>query len=367
MEYREFGKTGKRVSRFGLGAMRLPQKEGRVDFDAAGELIRHALRRGVNFIDTAYVYTDSEDAIGRATCDLDRSTFYIQTKCPLNVEDKPGDVRRYLEGSLKRLRTDYIDFYLAHDARAERAGEPLRRFLDEARRARDEGLVTHIGFSSHDDPAAVLRLIDSGEFDCMLVQYSLLDTNYTVPISHGHMRGLGVSVMGPLAGGKLVTPGEMTRLLASDEEKGVRPALRFVFSNQDIDVALSGVSTIEQLDEDIEIASNLAPLTDEEQRQIERAIFEKRQLAEIYCTACGYCMPCPNSVNIPEILRLAQYVRLYDLRDWAAETYRVQLRLGQGADQCFRCGECESKCPQGLPIQTLLAESHVLLGGEEPR
>jgi len=394
MEYREFGKTGKRVSRLGLGAMRLPEthtalplgaagrlvrrayakgvnvvletlgsarRVSRVDSDAAGELIRYALARGVNFIDTAYIYTGSEQAIGRAVADLNRSTFFVQTKAPLSVGESPGAFRRCLEHSLQRLGMDYVDLFLAHGACEAMLNGPLWDFISEARKAQSEGLVRHIGFSSHDKPAGVLRLIETHEFDCMLVQYNLLDTNYTVPIAHAHVQGMGVATMGPLAGGRLVKPPEAMKRLRLRVDHGVEPGLRFVLANDNIDVALSGVSAISQLDENLEIASDMTPVSEEERQQFELIVFEHRNVGDLRCTRCGYCMPCSEGVDIPGILQLALYLKLYDLREYAAEQYRLQRDTDQGADRCSGCGECEAKCPQALAIADLLRQTHHLL------
>jgi len=360
-EYREFGQTGQRISRLGLGAMRLPQANGRVDLDAAVRLIRHALDAGINVLDTAHVYAGSEEAIGRAIADRERASFLLMTKAP--PASAPGAIRRCLETSLARLGTQYVDFFLAHDARADRA-DALRVFLDEAHRAQEEGLVRHVGFSSHDTPAGILRLIDMDAFECMLVQYSLLDTSNRVPMHYARLKGLGVAVMGPLAGGRLLAPSEATRAYGDAGRWGIWPALRFVTAIPDLHVAFSGMQTAEQIDENLAIADDHEPLSDEERRQIELTAAERRNLSDLYCTGCGYCMPCPNGVNVPEVFRLAQYVRLYGLREYASRLYAAQVQLGQGADHCYRCGDCDAKCPQELRIADLLADSHKLLGGK---
>jgi hypothetical protein len=359
MEYREFGKTGKRISRLGLGAMRLPHAKGRVDLEATAALIARALALGINIIDTAYVYPGSEEAIGRAIAGrADRAEFLLQTKSA--ASDRPGMARRRLEESLGRLRTEYVDFLLVHDARLEKLDE-IRLFLAEARQAQSEGLVRHIGFSSHDTPTAVLGLIDLNEFECLLVQYNLLDTNHAAPIAHGRLKGLGVSVMGPLAGGSLAR----FDAVAPDagDGAGVGAALRFVFANDNVQIAFSGVNCIDHLDEDAALAADAHGLSEEERLALELTATDRKILGDAFCTYCGYCMPCPNGVNIPEIFRLAQQVRLHGVAEHARDRYGIQVKLSLGADQCMRCGDCEPKCPQALRVCDHLAESHALLGG----
>ena len=394
--YVTYGETGQRVSRLGLGAMRLPRRpdEGRlgglsqqlrrysagaanrafralrlpqrvhsIDLEAAVALIRHALACGVNLLDTASLYYGSEEAIGLATADIDRAAFCLQTKIPLRKDGRPGTVRRQIEHALQRLRTHYIDVLLVHDLREEDANGRLQLFLLDARQAQGEELVRHIGFSSHDTPAAVTRLIDTAEFDCVLLQYNLLDRRYAGPIADAHARGMGVAIMGPLAGGRILRPADAAPLPGPNGERAgaVAPALRFALANPYVHSVLSGVSTIEQLDENLAIAADRRPLSEGEINRIEYEASAVWPIADLYCTGCGYCMPCPNGVNIAEILRLAQRRLLYGMGDRVREDYQRLIDTGQGLEQCIACRQCEAKCPQQLPLLQKLRKCRSLL------
>jgi len=204
MQYRTYGNTNARVSLLGFGAMRLPTtKAGKVDFDQSTEIMRFACKQGVNIFDSHLHYCNkqSETAIGIAMEGIPREAYFIQTKSspwrPLRGRES---YRSRLERSLKALKTDYIDFYLAHGLTWEVFQKVGKRFIREMARARDEGLIRHIGMSTHDKPKNVIRLLDTGLFECILCQYNLLDLSNLRPIARAYAKGVGVSVMGPVAG-----------------------------------------------------------------------------------------------------------------------------------------------------------------------
>ncbi len=366
MRYTAYGKTGLRLSKLGFGVMRLPvielpDGEENVDFDKSTPLLRRALELGINFFDTHHNYhnTQSETAIGYATEGVDRSTFHIQTKTPTWKDLAEGETyRARLEAGLKRAKTDYFDTYLMHSLRLETFDRIGDAFTAEAVQAREEGLIRHIGLSSHDKPENIMKLIDTGLFECMLVQYNLIDTTNEDAIRYAHEKGLGVSIMGPVGGGRLATPSEIASYLPGGHSSPSEAALRFVLSNPNVDVPVSGMSTIQQLEENVATASITTPLSADERARIVEVIAEKKKLAGLYCTGCGYCMPCPNGVNIPRVFEIMNWKRVYGVDGAAREHYARLVRREKDASRCIECGQCEPKCPQNIEIIRQLKESH---------
>ncbi len=370
MRYTTYGKTGLSVSRLGFGAMRLPANETpdgkeQVDYDKSTPLIRRALELGVNFIDTHhnYHYSQSEIAIGLALEGLDRSKVIIQTKNPTWKDLAEGETyRQRLEDGLKRAKTDYFDIYFLHSLSWQTFEKVGDEFMKMALQAKEEGLIRHIGFSTHDKYEGIVKIVDTGLFECMLCQYNLLDLSNEKAIGYAHAKGLGVSVMGPVGGGRLATPNELARFMPAGQSSPVEAALRFVWDNPGVDSAVSGMSTIEQVEENVKTVDIAAPLTDAERARIVEIREEKKKLADLYCTGCGYCMPCPNGVNIPRVFEYMNWVRVYGFAESAAREHYVWMRnRGSDASKCVECGQCEPKCPQKIQIIKQLAESHKVL------
>jgi len=361
MQYRIYGKTKARVSLLGFGAMRLPMDNAKkVDFDKSTEMMRFAYERGLNIFDSSpgYCNKQSETAIGIAMEGNPRATYFIQTK---NVTWKPlrgrESYRSRLERSLKALKTDYIDFYLTHSLSWDVFRKKGKRFFREMNRARDEGLIRHIGMSTHDKEENVIRLLDTGLFECMLCQYNLLDLSNLRVINYAHTRGVGVSIMGPVGGGRLAFPTELAAAVPGRNQDEVTAALRFVFSNRNISTAFSGMSELKQVEENTRIASKARPLSARELRRIKKLSHKKKALAELYCTGCGYCMPCPSGVNIPAAFQYMNWKRVYGLTQSARKAYRWLVKTGGGADKCVECGRCEKLCPQNISIIKQLKET----------
>lgn len=367
MQYREIGNTGIRLSALGFGAMRLPQDE-----ETAIEVLHRAFELGVNYLDTAVVYGESERVCGRALKGW-RDRIYLSTKNPLHDSTIEGWWSR-LNQSLERLDTDYIDFYqVVHGL----SWDSYERFLIEAggmkavRQAQDQGLIRHVCFSCHDRPENIVKLIDTGEFEGMTVQYNLLDRSNEQPIAHAASQGMAVIAMGPVGGGRLAAPSEqIRRMIPTEVRSSAEVALRFVLSNPNVTCAISGMNTIEMVEENVVTASRQEPLSSDEHDAINQSLEENRRLAELYCTGCNYCMPCPNEVNIPENFRLMNLHRLYGLTDHARFVYSrlsnpEKPKRGKKAADCIECGECEPKCPQNIPIIKQLKEVAEALG--EPK
>ncbi|MDR0473120.1 MAG: aldo/keto reductase [Treponema sp.] len=383
MQYVDFGKTGVKVSRLGMGVMRLPNKDvdGKSvpDEEKSIALLQRAVELGVNYFDSAPYYCDSqsEPILGKAVKGM-RDKVYISTKNPL--ENSNGDdFEKRLEKSLKNLQTDYIDFYHfwgislnAYNNSVMAEDGPMAR----ARKLKEQGVIKHISFSYHDRDAGakeggnleeLLRRSD-GLLESLLCQYNIMDRNKESGIALAHKMGLGTVVMGPVGGGLLAAPlPAIQALLPANVRSSAEIALRFVFSNQNINIALSGMSNIGQLEENAAIASNTQELTQAERSQIEDVMKENERLAELYCTGCRYCMPCPNGINIPAIFGFMNYHRVHKLTDHAKGMYgqigKVPWFKFENASKCTECGACEKKCPQAIPIIAQLKETHAVLAG----
>ncbi len=380
MQYRTFGKTGYQISNLGFGAMRLPTLEdGTVDLEKSVPMLQKGIDLGINYIDTAYVYIKgtSEIAVGQAIKKYDRDKVYITTKIPSNKpEESDGEEwKRKLDESLKRFDTPYIDFILFHGLQWDSFNEHVSKpghGLEVARKAQAEGLVKHVCFSSHDTPENIIKLVDTGEFEAVLLQYNYLDTHNAAAIERAHAAGLGVVVMGPIAGGRLVLPGEI-KLGGENAPAVTTPelALRYIWSNPSINVALSGMNTMEMIEENVASAAK-NELDPAENGMVQELVEKNKKLSDLYCTGCGYCMPCPNGVNIPENFRFMNWYKVWGMEEEAKKAYA---RFGEegfwmpygkvdglNAEACIQCGECEPKCPQNIPIIDQLEETAAALG-----
>ena len=384
MQYVDFGKTGVKVSRLGMGCMRLPSSEvnGQTIFDEEKSiaLIHRAIELGVNFFDSAPYYCDkqSEVILGKALLGGMRDKVLVSTKNPL--ENSSGDdYEKRLENSLKNLQTDHIDFYhfwgislSAYNNSVLAPDGPLAR----AQKLKAQGVIRHISFSFHDGEAGskegehLQEIIRRGEgtLETVLCQYNLLDRHKEGGLALAHSLGMGTVVMGPVGGGRLGAPSPTIQaLLPGKVRSSAELALRFVLANPNVDVALSGVSSIEQLEENAAVAANTNALSPAELSQIEDMMKENERLAGLYCTGCKYCMPCPQGLDIPAIFTIMNYHRIYKITDYAKGSYaqigKFPWMKYENASKCSDCGVCETKCPQKLPIRAQLKETHATLAG----
>lgn len=368
MLYRELGVTGEELSILGFGCMRLPVKEDKeqVDMDRAVPLIRTAIDNGINYLDTAYPYHDgqSELAISKAIKDGYREKVFIADKLPIWLVENRKDMDYYLDEQLKRLDIDCIDFYLLHSVK-ENYWENLisngvLEFLDDAIA---DGKIKHTGFSYHGELELFFDVIDSYNWDMCQVQYNIIDQNYQAGregIRYAATNDVGVIVMEPLRGGSLTknVPEEIQEIWNKSTVKRdpAEWALRFVWDLDDVDVVLSGMNSMEELKQNIMTADQGYPnsLNSEDKEIIRgvRSIYNQRK--QYNCTQCGYCVPCPEGVDIPaNILQLNNAYTFQD-PDNAKMNYYMGIKEEKRANNCIGCGECEKICPQMVPIQEAL-------------
>ena len=375
MVYKTFGNTGIKMSALGFGAMRLPMlgegENAQINDELAIPLIHRAFELGVNYIDTAPYYCEklSEITVGKALKGF-RDKVYLATKNPIE-NDSPDDWMTRLETSLKKLDTDYIDFYHFW-------GINLKNFqrweglsngpLQAAERAKAQGLIKHLSFSYHDSAENFRPIIDSGRFETVLIQYNLIDRSNEENIAYAKEKGVGTVIMGPVGGGRLGAPSDViANLLKEKPASTAEMAMRFVLSNPHCDIALSGMSDLAQLEENAKIAAKEGHLTADEVIQVKAMMAENNKLADLYCTSCDYCKPCPQDINIPLLFNTMNTHRVYELTEHAKETYATILGgknpwLKSGLiSSCTECGVCETKCPQKLPIIKQLKETHEAL------
>ena len=383
MRYVDFGKTGVSLSRLGMGCMHFPfrEKDGKniYDMEKSTALIHRAIEVGVNYLDTAPYYCDgmSEEIVGKALKGR-REKVYVSTKCPID-NDSGDEYDRWLERSLKKLDTSYIDFYhfwaISLDKFCNRVMEPDGPF-ERAKKAKSQGLIKHISFSFHDSLARekegdnLMEILKRGEglLESLLCQYNIMDRNKGPGLELAHKMEIGTAVMGPLGGGRLASPGKaILDLLPARIHNSAELALRFVMSNEAVNVVLSGIANTEELEENARVTDNASGLSQDELNRIEMMMKENERLAGLYCTGCNYCMPCPAGLNIPEIFKIMNYHRVYGITDYAKKAYA---EIGKNIDRnyanasaCTGCGECEEKCPQKLPVREQLEETRKILAG----
>lgn len=358
MQYRDFGKTGAKVSALGFGCMRLPTIEvdgkKRIDEPEAIRIIREAIDQGVNYLDTAWPYHDgeSESLVGKALQDGYRDKVLLATKSPIFSIENDEDFDRFLQIQLDRLQTDHIDYYLLHAMSAERWDGVVKKFdlLTKLRRAKEDGRVRNIGFSFHDDADAFMRILNGFDgWDFCQIQYNYIDVDNQATrkgLEAAAAKGLGVVIMEPLLGGKLAAPPAQVAKTLSPDKTAVEWALDFLWDHPEVSTVLSGMSNWQQTSDNLEYASrsSVGMLTDEQREMFVEARRVYETMAFVPCTKCAYCMPCPFGLDIPKIYE-AYNLSAASSRESAYEAYeKIEVR----ADACQQCGACLSVCPQHI-------------------
>lgn len=386
MLYRSFGRTGEDVSVLGFGCMRLPVLDGlpdRIDVALATEMLHYAIDHGVNYVDTAYPYHGtspmapgaSESFVGEALAGGYRERVLLATKLPGWVVKTRADMDAILEGQLERLRTDHIDCYLLHALDqgmwAKMVELGAREFLDAAKA---DGRIRYAGFSYHDEPHCFAPIVDGYDWDFCQIQYNYMDVEFqagAVGLAYAAGKGLGVVVMEPLKGGRLAgpAPADVGALWESAPVRRtpVEWALRFVWDDPRVGPLLSGMSTMEQVVMNVELAgqADAGALTPAERGLVARVREAFMARTVVGCTECRYCMPCPQGIEIPLVFSAINAAALFDTLEAERAGYQDAVRGGRTvpASACTECGQCEEACPQGVEVIREMAKASAVLDG----
>ncbi|NLX83935.1 MAG: aldo/keto reductase [Clostridiales bacterium] len=367
-----FGKSGKQVSRLGFGMMRLPTKSREdgsqvIDREEAIRMLRHGIDRGISYVDTAYGYHSGESEIvtGLGLKDGYRERVMLTTKLPQWLVNKYEDMDRLLDEQLAKLDVSCVDFYLLHALNGS-AFDKLQRlnyqkFLEKAK---SDGRIKNTGFSFHDEKDVFLRIIDDYDWNMAQIQFNYLDDDHQATLEglrYAGKKGIPIVVMEPLRGGALATPPSDVMSLIKDHPGGFSPvewAFRYVGDFPEVVTVLSGMSTMEQVKDNLRIFESVSvnSLTAQDHAFIKALKESYLARIKIGCTACDYCQPCPQGVLIPRIFRA--YNDAYKFNQPGSLKWQygeIIKENGEGA-LCVECGQCEAVCPQQLPIIETLKE-----------
>ncbi len=363
-------RTGRPISQLGFGCMRFTKKGGGIDYEKARREVELAVRLGVNYFDTAYIYPGSEACLGRILEETGlREQVAVATKLPQYLLRSAGAIDKIFNEELARLRTDYVDYYLMHMFTDYAEWERLQSLGIEAWIAKQKaaGRIRSVGFSYHGEAGMFLRLLEAYDWDFCQIQYNYLDEHTQAGLTGlraAAERGVPVIIMEPLRGGKLANLPEEAVRLAAQHAPGKTPAalgLRWLWDQPAVTCVLSGMNSEQMIEENCAVASAAAPgcLSPGERAAVDELRQFIRRREKVGCTGCRYCMPCPKGVDIPGCF--TYYNRMYMEKKNPARMEFAQnmaLRRQPGfASQCIGCGKCERACPQHLPIRALLKEA----------
>ena len=374
MEYRK-NKKGEPISILGYGCMRFTSGPTGIDIDKAEKEIMTTFEYGVNYFDTAYVYPGSEAALGEI---LERNHIRekvnIATKLPQYLVGSRNALDRYFNEELKRLRTDYVDYYLMHHMTASNQWDKLvglgvKEWIEEKKKS---GQIRNIGFSYHGNTEDFIEILDAYDWDFCQIQYNYMDEHSQAGrkgLEHAAQKNIPVVIMEPLRGGKLVNllP-QKAKVLIASSPRGYSPAeygLRWLWNQPEVTCVLSGMNSIQMVQENCRIASDAkaGSFSQDDFEIIEKvkAIISESEL--VGCTGCRYCMPCPKGVDIPALFRVYNMTAL-ESKSAARFEYAQTVGLKKEpafATQCIGCGKCKQHCPQSIPIREKIKEADKVL------
>ncbi len=378
MSLRKFGKTGVQVFPIGFGCMRFPTKNGGIDEPEAIKMLRYAIDNGVNYVDTAYPYHggESELVVGKALQDGYREKVKLATKSPVWEINCPEDFDRLLDEQMKKLQTNFIDFYLLHALDKNRWDNVVIKYglLDKMKQAKEDGRIGNIGFSYHDVPEHYEEMVVGFDhWDFAQIQLNYLNEDYQAGLNGLKLlsdRNVGVIIMEPLLGGKLASlPKKITDIFqeTNKERTPVEWALDYLWNYDNIGVLLSGMSTMEQVKDNILYAKRSKPnmFTPEENATIKKVQEKFKEIEAVPCTKCQYCMPCPVGVDIPRNFDLINEMYMFENNNKIKENYKKIINdetSKVGAIHCVDCKKCVSQCPQNINIPVELEKVNKTLG-----
>ena len=369
MKYRS-DRYGTKISQLGFGCMRFQRKGNGIDYDKAEKQVMAAMKHGVNYFDTAYLYPGSEECMGRIFEENHcRDKVYIATKLPQYLMRNAENIEKTFREELTRLRTDYIDYYLMHMFTDYSEWEHLQKLGIEEwiKEKKEAGSIRNIGFSYHGDFDMFEKILNAYDWDFCQIQYNYLDEHTQAGrkgLQAAAAKGIPVIIMEPLRGGKLVNLPTKAKELLKEDERGYTPAelgLRWLWNQPEVTCVLSGMNTMQMVKENIRIASSAEPghFTEEDFALVEKIKKIIREKEKVGCTGCRYCMPCPKGVDIPGNF---YYYNLMYMEKKASARFEFAQAMGVRkepgfASQCVGCGKCEKHCPQHLPIREKLKEA----------
>jgi hypothetical protein len=371
MQYRN-NRKGEPISLLGYGCMRFTKKGNSIDIDKAEKEVMAAIEAGVNYLDTAYLYPGNEVAVGEIlTRNKCREKVNIATKLPQYLVKTSGAIDKFFDEELKRLQTDYVDYYLMHMLTDVAAWEKLKRLGIEEwiAKKKKSGAIRNIGFSFHGNTEQFLEILDAYDWDFCQIQYNYMDETTQagrIGLQAAAAKGIPVIIMEPLRGGKLVDllPDSAKQLIAENSKKrsAAEWALRWLWEQPEVTCVLSGMNSLEMVEENVRIASEVAvnEFTEEDRDMIDKIKQEINRTIKVNCTGCQYCMPCPKGVDIPGTFRCYNEMYTEGEKSSARMEYARNTALQKerrDAYQCIECGKCEQHCPQHLPIRQYLKEA----------
>ncbi len=371
MEYRSMDKLGIKTSLLGFGCMRFPQQDGKINEPEAEKMIDTAIAAGVNYIDTAYPYHngDSEPFVGRVLNKYPRDSYYLATKLPCWEVKTLDDAKRLFNEQLKRLDKDYIDFYLLHSLsgsgfdRMVSLGVP--EYCDELKK---QGKIKYFGFSFHDSYEAFEHIASYRKWDFCQIQLNYMDTDEQAGLKGYELTvklGIPLVIMEPVKGGSLASlPKDMCDKFAEvcPDNSVASWAFRWVGSLPNVKVILSGMSTPEQVADNLKTFNSFKPLSEKEQETVLTVADMMKKRVNNGCTGCRYCMPCPAGVDIPRNFKVWNSYGIYGNKGSAIWEWD-DIEDNAKAKNCIKCGKCEKACPQKLSIREDLARLQAELDG----
>jgi uncharacterized protein len=376
MQYRKFGKLNWDVSALGFGAMRLPILDGdssKIDRPEAIRMIRHAIDQGVNYVDTAYPYHmgKSEGLVGEALKDGYREKVKLATKMPTWKIETYEDFDKYYNEQIERLQTDHIDFYLLHSLNKSIWTKILEiGVLKWGEQALKDGKIRYLGFSFHDKYPVFKEIIDATDiWTFCQMQYNYMDVNKQAEVrglKYASSKGLAVIIMEPLLGGRLATAPEAVQAVWDSSDHKHTPAdwaLQWIWNQPEVAVVLSGMSTMQQVEENLASANSSAigSLSARDLTLFDAVKKKYDELCPIPCTECEYCLPCSSEIPIPTVFEMLNTARMFDVLDKMRDYY-TQVPPEKRADQCTQCRQCEERCPQHINISDWMVVVNEVLG-----
>lgn len=375
MEKRKMEKLGIETSLLGFGCMRFPvTKDGKIDEPEAEKMLDKAIAQGVNYIDTAYPYHngDSETFVGKALKKYPRDSFYLATKLPVWLVKTAEDVDRYCAEQLKKLQTDYIDFYLLHNIGRD-GWEQFKALggVERLEALREQGKIRYIGFSCHDSYEGFAEVLNDRDWDFCQIQFNYMDTEEQAGLKGYELaaqKNIPMIVMEPVRGGSLASFAEdiTAKFRAMDAEASIASfALRWVAGYPNVRVVLSGMSTMEQVEDNLRTFSSFKPLSEAEKQGITDIVTTLRSRVQNGCTGCRYCMPCPFGVDIPGTFQAWNSYHMYENYNVVKWSWENNIGEAHQPKNCVKCGKCEAACPQKLHIREDLEKAQADLDKKE--